>query len=187
MQSVRNDVTLPAPTTLVSWGVKPIVIQAGLLLSAAVLLPALAHMLGLPVRRILPMHWAVLLAGLVYGWRSGLLIGLAAPGLSHLLNGMPALGILPSMSVELAVYGMLAGLFRQVLRLNLFVAIALALVIGRVAFVITASLTGGYQTSLAEYLRVAMVPGALAALAQFVILPLIALLWVGRGDESRSR
>jgi hypothetical protein len=185
MHSAGNEVAARGATTLTSWGVKPIVIQVGLLLSAAVLLPAIAHLLGLPVRRLLPMHWAVLLAGLVYGWRSGLLIGVSAPGLSHLLNGMPALGILPAMSVELAVYGFLAGLFREVFRLNHFVSIGLALVVGRIAFVITATVTGGYTTSLATYLQAAMLPGALAAVAQFVILPLIALLWVGRGNGAK--
>lgn len=179
MQSAKSDVALNPPTTLTSWGAKPMLLQIGLLLSAAVLLPAIAHMLGLPVRRILPMHWAVLLAGLVYGWRSGLLIGVAAPGLSHLLNGMPAMGILPAMSVELALYGLLAGMFREVFRMNHFLSIGLALVIGRIAFVIAATLTGGYTSSLTEYLVVAMVPGAIAAAGQFVVVPLVARMWIG--------
>lgn len=170
------------------WGFRPLTLQFALLLAAAVLLPSAAHLLGLSVRMFLPMHWPVLLVGLVYGWRSGLIIGLAAPSLSFLVSGMPRVGILPAMSAELATYGLLAGFFREVLKLNVFLATGLALLVGRMIFIVVASATGAYTTSLAEYLRVAVAPGAWAGIAQLLVLPVIAYLWVRaeqRGRESR--
>ncbi len=59
------------------------------LLASALVLPAIAHLLGAPVRWILPMHWPAVLAGLVYGWRGGLVVGALAPLVSFILSGTP--------------------------------------------------------------------------------------------------
>ena len=69
-------------TTLPAWRLRALLFQA-LLIVAAVVLPAVAHLSGAPVRILLPMHWPVLLAGLVYGWRGGGAVGLADPSASR--------------------------------------------------------------------------------------------------------
>ena len=94
-------------STLPALRVRAVSAQMALLLAAAFVLPALAHAAGVPGRVWLPMHWPVIFAGLCYGWRSGALIGLAAPGVSFLLSGMPPAVVLPGMTAELAAYGML--------------------------------------------------------------------------------
>jgi uncharacterized membrane protein len=128
------------------------------------------------------MHWPVILVGLVYGWRSGAIVGLAAPGLSYLFSGMPYPAVLPAMTVELAAYGLLAGVFREGLRWNPFLATGLAIVGGRLVFLVAAIATGATGPSALEYARAALVPGLAAALVQVLALPLVARSWVRRGS-----
>jgi hypothetical protein len=123
------------------------------------------------------MHWPVVLAGLVYGWRAGLLIGLLAPCVSFLISGMPLPHILPAMTVELAAYGFLAGFGRQILRWNGFLATLLSLAGGRLVFVAMALATGAAQPSLTGYLLAALAPGWAAALGQSILLPILANAW----------
>src|SRR5690349_24292031 len=100
------DALTPRRATLPDSGFLALTIQILLLALAAVVLPATAHAIGLPVRSILPMHWPVLLAGLIFGWRAGLGIGVLAPLASFLVSGMPVPHILPSMTLELGAYGL---------------------------------------------------------------------------------
>ncbi len=130
------------------------------------------------------MHWPVLLVGLAYGWRSGAIVGLAAPGLSYLISGMPYPVVLPAMTVELAAYGLLAGTFRETLRWNPFLAIGLAVVGGRLVFLLVVVATGASGPSAFEYARAALAPGFPAALAQVLMLPLVAKWWVRRGSRA---
>jgi hypothetical protein len=174
--------SIPAGTrvTLRASGIRALSVQGVLLVAASVVLPAAAHLAGLPVRLLLPMHWPVILVGLVYGWRSGAIVGLAVPGLSYLVSGMPYPAILPAMTIELAAYGLLAGALREQLRWNPFLATALAIVAGRVVFLLVAGATGAIGSSGLEYVRAALVPGLATALAQVLVLPLLAGWWVRR-------
>ncbi len=168
----------PSAWTLPARQPRALTIQFGLVLCAAWLLPAVIHLLGLPVRQLLPMHWPALLAGLVYGWRSGALIGAASPIVSYLIAGMPRPEVLPSMTLELAAYGCIAGFFVEVLGRGRFQAALAAVIGGRLVFLAVMVLTGAITTSLSTYLQAAMVPGLVAALAQVVLLPLLASAWV---------
>jgi uncharacterized membrane protein len=80
------------------------------------------------------MHMPVLLAGFLAGPQCGVIVGLAAPGLSHLLTGMPPTYAVPLMSLELPMYGLVAGLTYRKLRLNIYVALILAMLVGRLMF-----------------------------------------------------
>ena len=170
--------------TLPALGVKAVSVQLLLLFAAAFLLPAAAHATGLPVRMLLPMHWPVIFVGLCYGWRSGAIVGLSAPILSYLISGMPLPHILPSMTIELAVYGFLAGFARENLKLNWFAATAISLIGGRIVFLVIVLATRAVPEPFFEYLQVAMLPGIWAAIAQLVLLSLGAWWWVGRECKS---
>jgi niacin transporter len=169
-----------APVRLVSlalprqWGL-------GLGLGAcAVVLPGLAHALGLPVRWLVPMHWPVLLAGLVCGWRPGLVVGLLAPLTAHLMGGWPQALMLPAMGAELGLYGLIAGLAAP--RLGSVRAVALAAAGGRLAFALVVLAGLGPSQAGGSWLAAAFLPGLPAVLAQVATLPWLAgRLGAGRG------
>jgi len=166
-----------AATTLPIWRVSSLLWHAALL-SLAVALPSLAHAAGLPVRVLLPMHWPAILAGLVYGWRGGLVVGSLSPIAAFLISGMPYPPMILPMTVELAAYGGIAGLCREIFRLNGFLAVLASLIIGRLLFIAVVLMAGSVSQPLTAYLQAALVPGLIAAAGQIALLPVIARWWV---------
>jgi LytS/YehU family sensor histidine kinase len=183
MYNKNQPSILVKDTTLVFWGTKSLIFQV-ILVGAAVILPSVAHLSGAPVRILLPMHWPVILAGLVFGWRSGALVGLLSPTLSYLVSGMPLPAILPAMTVELIAYGLVTGLLREKLRLNPFVSVTVALITGRILFAMTVYLGFAASGNYMQYFRVALLPGIFAAIGQIIFLPIIANRWVKREQEN---
>jgi niacin transporter len=179
--NAESAISLSKPTLSLS-GIRAYCFEL-LLISAAVILPVAAHMAGAPVRFLLPMHWPVILAGLVYGWRAGALTGLLAPIVSYALSGYPLPIILPSMTVELLTYGLATGLLREIVRLNPFIAVTIALVIGRLVFT-TSVLISSLTTHSLAYFQASLSPGLVAALGQIAVLPFLAKWWIGQ--ERRS-
>ncbi len=148
------------------------------LIGAAVTLPVIAHLTGAPVRYLLPMHWCVVLAGLVYGWRSGALIGFLTPIVSYLISGFPLPISLPSMTLELLTYGLVAGFLRERTGLNAWLSVAIALVAGRIVFIACVLLGNVFITNHMMYLQAALLPGLIAGLGQIALLPILANWWV---------
>lgn len=172
--SIRTA-TIPNPSILFDYRSARVWMAQMLLISAAIVLPAVAHLTGLPVRSTLPMHWPVLLAGILYGWRSGLLIGVLSPVSNWLITGFPLPMVLPAMTVELAIYGFVTGWLRERLNWNGFTATALGIVSGRVAFIATVWLTGGFNGIFGEYLVAALIPGIIAATGQVLLMGIIIM------------
>ncbi len=88
---------------------------------AAVVLPQLFHVMGRVSglgtglgEALLPMHLPVILVGLLAGAYAGGIAGLLAPVISFALTGMPGSVMLPFMVLELGVYGLTAGLLKNV-------------------------------------------------------------------------
>ena len=157
-------------------GVRAWLFQLGLVI-ASVLLPAAAHLTGAPVRWLLPMHWPVILAGLLYGWRGGLTVGLLAPGSNWLLTGYPLPIKLLPMTVELAVYGFVAGWLVERWHWNRFAAVAVALVAGRMVFLAAIAMFGATDgTGFWAYVTAAMVPGLAAGVGMVVVIPVLGQL-----------
>jgi len=175
-----TQTALSPPVTLRWTGVRAWSFQAALV-SAAVLLPALAHWLNWPIYWLLPMHWPVVVAGLVYGASAGALVGLAAPWVSFALSGMPAGPSLGVMTLELCAYGFLSGLLRSRLRWTAFTCVAVALLAGRVLAVGSHLMMGAVFGTLA----VTFGKGLAAGLAQVALLPLLAEWWVKR-EQART-
>lgn len=106
-------------------------------MALCVVLPMALH--AIPNAGILlsPMHIPVLLCGLVCGWPFGLFCGLAGPALSCFTTGMPAVGILPTMMLELALYGLISGLLLRFVRTgyllaDLYISLLSAMLAGRI-------------------------------------------------------
>ncbi len=107
-------------------------IYAALFLAMGILIPQIFHMMGGPTMGgiFLPMHLSVLLGGMILGPFFGLILGFATPVLSFFLTGMPPLPRLPFMTVELIVYGLVAGIFIYK-KYSSYLSLIVAQIIGR--------------------------------------------------------
>jgi len=94
--------------------------------------PMAAHYFGGAAagRLFLPMHFFVLGAGLLLGWRAGLAVGILTPLISFSLTGMPLAAVLPFIAIELASYGFFAGLLQERIK-NIFISLLGAMILGR--------------------------------------------------------
>jgi riboflavin transporter FmnP len=149
-----------------------------LFLALAVLLPVGFHAFGLLGRVFLPMHIPVLLAGFLAGPVSGLVVGCLAPGISFLLTSMPPTYAVPLMTLELAIYGFVAGVVYRKLRLNIYLALLLALVFGRLMFGLGLFVLGmfiqlPYTAAVFFSSSGAIVAGLPGIIIQIVIIPVI--------------
>lgn len=116
--------------------IKKIVICA-VCIALCYILPVALHPFGLG-GVLSPMHIPVLLCGLVCGWACGAFCGIAGPVLSSVLSGMPPATALISMIPELVIYGLVSGLCMRWIRTrhlyaDLYIALTVAMVLGRVA------------------------------------------------------
>ncbi|UCD18654.1 MAG: ECF transporter S component [Candidatus Zixiibacteriota bacterium] len=108
--------------------------HTALYLAIALVLPIAFHQFGLGGRLFLPMHIPVLICGFVVGALPGMIVGLMAPLLSHLLTSMPPGYAVPLMTLELPLYGLVAGLTYRRMKLNVYVSLIAAMIVGRLAF-----------------------------------------------------
>ena len=103
----------------------------------AVFVPWVFHQFHLAGPTFLPMHIFVLIAGLLFGWRAGLIVGLFTPLASYVISGMPALNILPQVVIELSAYGFIAGILREKYNLRTIWSLLGAIIGGRLALLLT--------------------------------------------------
>ena len=103
----------------------------------AVAVPQLFHALGAVSgvgtslgEAFLPMHLPIILVGLLAGPYAGAIAGLLGPLASFAISGMPGAVMLPFMMIELCIYGLTAGLLRNV-KLPTIVKVVIAQVAGR--------------------------------------------------------
>lgn len=121
-------------------------------IALCVVLPLAFHAIPNAGSILSPMHIPVFLCGLVCGWPFGLLCGLAGPFLSSLITQMPQIAYLPGMLVELAVYGLVAGLLMRVVRTkNLYADLYISLVISMLAGRIVAGLAQAMLFAAGSY------------------------------------
>lgn len=126
-----------------------------------------------------PMHIPVFICGLICGWPYGLLCGIAGPLLSSALTGMPPVAILPSMMVELAVYGAAAGLMMKLVHskstyADLYISLITAIVCGRVlAGVAKALIFARGSYSMAAWVAANVVTSWPGTVIQLVFIPSI--------------
>lgn len=159
-------------------------------IALCVVLPMAFHSIPNAGSIFCPMHIPVLLCGLICGWPFGLLCGIAGPILSHLLTQMPMLAILPSMVIELAVYGVTTGILMKYIRTgkiktDLYISLISAMLLGRIAagaakalifaageYSMTAWVTGHFITAWpALIIHLILIPVVYLALLQARLIP----------------
>ncbi len=156
-------------------------VTAAVCMALCVVLPMAFHAIPNAGTLLSPMHLPVLLCGLVCGWPFGLLCGLAGPLLSSLITGMPGPAYLPSMMIELAVYGLVSGLLIHFVHTgkkvaDLYISLLAAMVTGRVLAGLARGLffaPGAYSLKLwATGYFVSSLPGIVL---QLVLVPVLYL------------
>ncbi len=150
---------------------------AAVFTTLAVYAPMLVHYFGgvEAGRKFLPMPFFVLVAGLLFGWRVGLVTGLFAPIISYLISGMPLLNILPIIIVQLAAYGFFAGVLRE--KYNVFLSLVGAIVLG--LFVAGFAVLAFSEMGAIGYVLNAVKIGWIGIAAQLIFLP----IFVGAGKK----
>ncbi len=103
------------------------------MVGAACMVPAVSHVVALPLYMLNPML-ALLLAGMLVGkdWRNGLLLALLMPVVSCLVTGMPAPAKMVCMVAELATVAALFGVLSR--RWKALPAVLTAIVAGKVVY-----------------------------------------------------
>lgn len=140
----------PFPKALKYTDISSYLFTAGFI-ALDVAVPWVFHQFHLAGPTFLPMHIFVLVAGLFFGWRAGLAVGLFTPLFSYVMSGMPALVTLPQIMVELSVYGLVAGILREKFNLRVVWSLLGAMITGRLALflvVLIIHLTGGVYSPL---------------------------------------
>ncbi|MCX6827809.1 MAG: ECF transporter S component [candidate division Zixibacteria bacterium] len=149
--------------------------HSALYLALAILLPIIFHQFGIAGRIILPMHIPVLLCGFIVGPVAGMMIGLLAPTLSYFLTGMPPLYAVPLMTLELPLYGLIAGLAYCKMRLNIYLTLIIAMVFGRLAFALGLVVLGRFIDLPYGPLQFFAAGGAMVAGLPGIILQLLII------------
>lgn len=92
-----------------------------------------SHMFGVPGTILLPMHFPIIIGGLVCGPFYGAIIGLIVPVLSSLLTGMPPVyPMLPLMAVQLIFMGLFSGLIAK--KFNTLISVIGGIIGGWIAY-----------------------------------------------------
>lgn len=150
-------------------------------MALCVVLPLAFHAVPNAGSIYLPMHIPVLLCGLICGWSFGLACGIVGPLLSSLLTGMPPAAVLPAMVIELAVYGMVAGLGMALVRTkklsaDLYISLIAAMLTGRiVAGVAKALIFAAGSTTMAAWATSYFVTGLPGIVIQLILIPAIVI------------
>ncbi len=80
---------------------------------ANLLLPQVFHLVPQGGIIFSPLSLVIMAGAYKLGWRVGLLAALASPLVNHLITGMPAMSVLPVMTLKLAVLALVAGFMAQ--------------------------------------------------------------------------
>ena len=174
-------ISLQSKSALTKISIKSII--ATFLVIFAVILPQIIHIAGGAQAGItyLPMYFPVLLGGLILGWSFGLVVGVVSPVMSFLFTtyvlgtSMPTLERLPIMVIELAVWGLVSGLFSKLLNKNVWYVIPIVLIAqitGRLVAMVT-YLAYGYAFDQILFI---LKTGILGMILQFAFVPLIIYL-----------
>jgi len=151
-------------------------------LALALVLPFLTGQIPTVGSMLCPMHIPVLLCGFTCGWPWGVLVGFVAPPLRMVLFGMPPMMVAIPMAFELAAYGFVSGLLYKKLprsRMNIYVTLISAMVIGRLVWGAVKFVMMGLSTSafpLSAFIAGAVTTAIPGIILHIVLIPLIVML-----------
>ncbi len=159
-------------------------VLAAMFLALGMVLPLLTSQIKEIGDSLLPMHFVVLLCGMVCGGKYGLAVGLILPYLRSVCFGMPPM--YPNavwMSFELATYGAVVGALYSKLAKNkvrsIYISLATAMVCGRIVWGISkAVLMGiaGKAFTIPMFIAGGITDAIPGIVIQLVLIPIIMRL-----------
>ncbi len=153
---------------------------SALFLALAFVLPFLTGQIQQFGNMLCPMHIPVILCGFFCGPLWGGLTGMLAPILRSMTLGMPVL--FPNatcMAVELAVYGLIAGLLYTILpkkKASVYIALIMAMVAGRAAWGLAMFTVLGFDAAkfgLDAVIATTVTASIPGIILQLVLIPII--------------
>ncbi|NLM96663.1 MAG: ECF transporter S component [Halanaerobiaceae bacterium] len=160
-----------------------------LFIAMGIVLPIGFHLFGDVARVLSPMHIPVLIGGALLGPIEGLIIGVLTPLLSSLITGMPPVGMLPTMLVELAIYGVLTGYLCRVKKLNIFISLPVSMLIGRIGYGMVKLIMVGFKENLISIVSGMIIAGLPGIVLHLILVPLVvkALSNTGYIEEGSAK
>ena len=162
---------------------------SAMFLALGMVLPFLTGQIQQIGNMLLPMHLPVFLCGLICGWQYGAILGLFLPLLRSATFGMPPLyPTALAMALELATYGLVAGLLYGHSRWQcvraLYRALIVAMLAGRIVWgaaeVVLLGLTGNTFT-WKMFLSGALLNSIPGIILQLVLIPAIMVILTKTG------
>ena len=153
---------------------------AAMMMALGLVLPFVTGQIPMIGSMLLAMHIPVLLAGILCGWKYGLLIGAILPFLRFFMFGMPPLfptGI--AMTFEMGIYGLVVGLCYVKFPKNikgLYASLLTAMVAGRVVWGIVRVILTGMTSSVFTwqlFMSGAFLNAIPGIILQLVVIPAI--------------
>ena len=156
------------------------IVLTGLMIALGiVIVSVLKNFGGQPILRLFsPMHFPVIIAGMVIGPVEGLIAGVLTPALSYVVNQLPPNGPW-AMMVELGVYGLVTGLGMKYLKfenptVKIYVSLIIAMILGRIAGgLVTGFILNAGDYSISAWISAYVVGTAPAIVADLILVPII--------------
>jgi len=154
-------------------------VLAGQLIALGVVLPYMFHLFHLG-SNLLPMHFPVLIAGLLLGPGYGLSAGAVTPVLSSFMTGMPPFPNFIGMAFELGTYGCCAGYFYFSRNFNIWFSVLISIVISRLVLAIVYTLffplLGLKGIPFWQFFALSLLPSLPGIAAQFAMVPVFLVI-----------
>lgn len=149
---------------------------AAMCLALCLVLPFLTGQIPEIGSMLCPMHLPVLLAGYLCGPWWAAIVGSTAPLLRNLMFGMPPFPTAIAMCLELAAYGLAAGILYirlQKKTYNIYISLFAAMLFGRIAYGIAMTVILGFSSSV--YSWQAFIAGAFTGAIPGIILQILLI------------
>jgi hypothetical protein len=115
------------------------------------ILPQVFHLIPQGGIIFAPLSFVILAGAYKFGWKTGLLAALASPLVNHAITGMPVWGVMPVMTLKLAVIALVAGLAAQHFKtISLPLVITVVLVSMAFGALGELAITGGIAATISD-------------------------------------
>lgn len=135
--------------------------------------PYICHQFGLAGTIFLPMHFAIMVAAIVMGFRGGIAAALISPVVSFATSGMPPVAALLPMTIELVTYALFINLAVRTLKAPVLMSLIIAMIAGRAVSIALISLIL-QNTPLATQAHNVFILSLPGILIQLAFVPLLS-------------